>query len=72
MISYVHSVVMASLDLSMVFDMVNTELLIKRLKIMGMPMGVIELIKEWLAGRTFYVQVGEVCSAELNEPKLYH
>ena len=30
-------VVMASLDLSMAFDMVNIELLIKRLRIMGMP-----------------------------------
>ena len=30
-------VVMASLDLSMAFDLVNTELLVKRLKIMGMP-----------------------------------
>ena len=28
-------VLMASLDLSMAFDLVNTELLIKRLKIMG-------------------------------------
>ena len=30
-------VVMASLDLSMAFDMVNTTLLIKRIKIIGMP-----------------------------------
>ena len=30
-------VVMASLDLSMAFDMVNTVHLIKRLRIMGMP-----------------------------------
>ena len=30
-------VVMASLDLSMAFDMVNMELLVKRLMIMGMP-----------------------------------
>ena len=43
---------MASLDLSMAFDMVNTELLIKRLKIMGMPVDLIALIKEWLGGIT--------------------
>ena len=30
-------VVMASLDLSMAFDLVNTELLIKRLRVMGFP-----------------------------------
>ena len=56
-------VVMASLDLSMAFDMVNTELLIKRLRVMGMPLDLINLIKEWLVGRTFYVQVGDDCSA---------
>ena len=55
-------VVMASLDLSMAFDMVNTNLLIKRLRIMGMPNDIINLIREWLVGRSFYVQVGEDCS----------
>ena len=44
---------MASLDLIMAFDMVNTELLIKRLRVMGMPTDPIALIKEWLVGRTF-------------------
>ena len=39
-------VVMASLDLSMAFDLVNTELLVKRLKVMGMPKDLISLIKE--------------------------
>ncbi len=56
-------VVMASLDLSMAFDMVNIELLVKRLRIMGMPRDIIELIREWLFGRSFYVQVGEDSSA---------
>ena len=37
---------MASLDLSMAFDMVNTNLLVKRLIIMEMPNDVINLIKE--------------------------
>ena len=56
-------VVMASLDLSMAFDMVNIELLVKRLRIMGMPNDVIKLIREWLVGRSFYVQVGDDVSA---------
>ena len=54
---------MASMDLSMAFDLVNTELLIKRLKIMGMPSDLIRLIREWLTGRSFYVQIGEDHSA---------
>ena len=56
-------VLMASLDLSMAFDLVNTELLVKRLRIMGMPKDLIQLIREWLKGRSYYVQVGEDCSA---------
>ena len=56
-------VVMASLDLSMAFDLVNIELLVKRLRIMGMPNDLIKLIREWLVGRTFYVQVGDDTSA---------
>ena len=55
-------VVMASLDLSMAFDLVNTELLIKRLKVMGLPNDLVNLIREWLTGRSYYVQVGEDCS----------
>ena len=47
----------------MAFDMVNTSLLIKRLRVMGMPLDLINLIREWLVGRTFYVQVGDDCSA---------
>ena len=56
-------VLMASLDLSMAFDVVNTELLVKRLKIMGLPMDLINLIREWLSNRSFYVQVGDDYSA---------
>ena len=54
---------MASLNLSMAFDLVNVELLIKRLKIMGMPNNLIKLIKERPTGRSFYVQVGDDYSA---------
>ena len=50
---------MASMDLSMAFNLVNTDLLIKRLRIMGMPNDVIGLIREWLRGRSFYVQIGD-------------
>ena len=56
-------VVMASMDLSMAFDLVNTDLLIKRLRVMGFPNDLINLIREWLVGRSFYVQVGEDHSA---------
>ena len=34
-------VLMASLDLSMAFDLVNTELLVKRLRVMGLPQDII-------------------------------
>ena len=62
-------VVMASLDLSMPFDLVNVELLIKRLKIMGMPADWIKLIRGWLTGRSFYVQVG-VINHEITKYKM--
>ena len=55
-------VIMASLDLSMAFELVNTELLVKSLRIMGMPNDLINLIREWLRNRSYYVQVGEECS----------
>ena len=45
----------------MAFNMVNTEVLVKRLRIMGMPVDLINLIREWLVGRSFYVQVGDNC-----------
>ena len=50
-------VIMASLDLSMAFDLVNTELLIRRLKIMGLPDDLTSLIREWLVDRSFFVQI---------------
>ena len=39
-------VLMASLDLSAAFDLVNIELLMKRLKIMGFPMDLTNLMKD--------------------------
>ena len=59
-------VVKQLINLSMAIDVVDTNLLIKRLRVMGMPNDVINLIKEWLVGRLFYVQVGEDCSRMFN------
>ena len=42
-----------------VFDVVNVELLIKRLYIIGIPDDIVRLISEWLKNRFFYVTVGE-------------
>ena len=49
--------VMASIDLSAAFDVVNIKLLIKRLKIIGIPKDVISLIEIWLNNRMFYVDI---------------
>ena len=50
-------VLLASLDLSSAFDIVNVDLLIKRLRILGLPKDVIDLINIWLNNRMFYVTV---------------
>ena len=49
---------MASIDLSAAFDVVNVRLLLKRLKIIGLPSDVITLVRIWLEQRMFYVEVG--------------
>jgi hypothetical protein len=46
---------MAGLDLSAAFDLVNVELLIVHLRIIGLPSDVINLIRAWLSDREFYV-----------------
>ena len=56
-------VVMASLDLSAAFDLVNVELLVKRLRTIGLPSDLIDLIRCWLDGREFYVEVNGTCSS---------
>jgi hypothetical protein len=48
---------LASLDLSSAFDIVNVDLLIKQLRILGLPNDVIELIIVWLNKCIFYVTV---------------
>ena len=50
-------VLVASLDLSSAFDVVNIELLIKRMKIIGLPNDIIELVKVWLKDRLYYVNL---------------
>ena len=53
--------IMASVDLTAAFDVVNIDLLVRRLAIMGMPGDVIELIEIWLRNRSYHVEVnGEV------------
>ena len=45
---------LAGLDLSSAFDMVNVNLLLKRMRIVGLPHDVIRLVEIWLKGRSFY------------------
>ena len=58
--------IMASVDLTAAFDVVNIDLLIRRLKIIGMPDDVITMINIWLRDRSFLVEVnGEVSLVKL-------
>ena len=47
---------MSSLDLSAAFDLVNLDLLLIRMKKMGIPKDIIELLEIWLRDRFFYVE----------------
>ena len=51
-----------SLDLSAAFDVVNHDLLLKRLQIMGLPPKITNLLNIWLKDRTMYVNVNNSCS----------
>ena len=53
---------MASLDLSSAFDVVNVKLLLKRLRLLGLPDDIISLVGNWLSLRFYYVSVGGKCS----------
>jgi hypothetical protein len=44
-------VLVSHLDLSTKFNIVNIDLLVKRLKISGLPGDIIALIREWLSER---------------------
>ena len=48
---------MASLDLGSAFDVVNIDLLIKRLTIIGLPNDVVKLIEIRLKERSYYIRV---------------
>jgi hypothetical protein len=54
---------MSSLDLSTAFDLVNVKLLIKSIKIIGLPNDMVKLINTWLKDKMFYVKFGENCLA---------
>ena len=60
---------MASLDLSAAFDLVNLDLLMKRLKILGLPKDVRDLLEVWLRGRHFYVEANGTTS-EITETNI--
>ena len=47
--------IMASLDLSSAFDLVNIKVLLTRLRQIGLPADVVNLVAIWLSNRFFYV-----------------
>ena len=53
---------MSSLDLSAAFDVVNRPLLIRRLRVIGLPESIVTLIQDWLTDRLAYCEVGGVTS----------
>jgi hypothetical protein len=55
-------VLVASYNLSAALDVVNVRLLIKRLKIMGLPDDVIQLIQERLTDRCYHVDINSTTS----------
>ena len=57
---------MASIDLSAGFDVVNVNLLVKRLRIIGLPDDVVSLIEIWLKNRMFYVEIDDHVSNIVN------
>jgi hypothetical protein len=50
-------VIVASLDLSSAFDLVDINLLMKCLAVVGLPADVLRLIRAWLVNRSFYVSI---------------
>ena len=48
---------MASVDLSAAFDVVNVRLIVKLLDIIGIPSDVVSLIELWLTEKLFYVSI---------------
>ena len=48
---------MASVDLSAAFEVVNIDLLLVRLRLIGLPVDLVGLIEVWLRDQYFYVNV---------------
>ena len=48
---------MTSLDLSAAFDLVDHVLLVKRLRQVGLPIIIVDIIKIWLQNRSFYCDI---------------
>ena len=48
---------LANLDLSSAFDVVNINLLLKRMRVTGIPLDVIKLVEVWLSDRKLYVSI---------------
>ena len=48
---------LANLDLSSAFDVVNVKLLLKRMRIAGLPSDIVKLIEIWLVERRCFVTV---------------
>ena len=55
-------VLMASVDLSAAFDVVNIDLLLEHLRVIGLPGDVRDLIQVWLRDRFFYVEIDDLTS----------
>ena len=53
---------MASIDLSSAFDVINVDLLLTRLRVIGLPGVLVGLIEIWLSERCFYVEVDGLTS----------
>ena len=49
----------ASLNLSAPFDIVNVRLVMKRLETPGLPPDVLRLIQIWITNRSYYVNINE-------------
>ncbi len=50
-------VLLASLDLSLAFDVVDINLLLKRLRALGLPSDIIDLVEIWLRDRYYFVSI---------------
>jgi hypothetical protein len=61
-------VAVASLDLSAAFDVVNVDLLLKRLENMGIPEDLTQILASWLKDRAAYVEVDGELSEYFSVP----